>query len=668
MTRRDDLKPDDRYDYCYTTGSQQLPSAPKRTQNNAKRISDKNTRRNSNRNLRSRAIYDCTNPAVPFYPIYLAPAIGARPGGTHADISFSARAFRPPQPPLLAFLAGLVLLGACQAQSSLILSYIDFDYICSVDKGVVTAFWELRLNTRHCTNIVGKNHFTGSLMKNALALERKQGRCLRAMGIPKSIPTSTWQTLGEAAQNFPAKYLLQLPLKALLCQVPPAATMKARLLYELFIFFEYVMIHWVESSLFMLLYTGTSLPRTSADTLKRSFSVSIFYYMHFSAKYLLQLPLKGEELSASVFYYMHFSAKYLLQLPLKMTNRPKSEWDASKYKGIDMLEAANRWIGSDKILGFPLGNEPDWFVHNRGWDKEWYFRVNGDYDSGSAKSSGYTYDNLLSNEILYGAMATAQEMVGVAIKEQADYRVTETGSLYGGGRWGMSDRFGAALWMLEVSMGLAFRGTAGVNFNGVVSMGLAFRGTAGVNFNGVGCSPNALVMVGDCSEQLHFDKLGPGFRPNPTYYGMLMFQRALGSGARISQLVTNNGGLNMGTWGFNPTDADSWDKRRVVVINRERWKSGRVSITLTGSYRPAATVCQLTASTTKTPRENATAGRVTICGQQVNAQGELTPTNPKFDWVDGVESWSSEINKQMTTFTFWMESVTAVVLEATLKW
>eukprot|EP00798_Chlamydomonas_sp_ICE-L_P022385 gene22385-29492_t len=153
----------------------------------------------------------------------------------------------------------------------------------------------------------------------------------------------------------------------------------------------------------------------------------------------------------------------------KMTNRPKSEWDASKHKGIDMLEAANRWIGSDKILGFPLGNEPDWFVHNRGWDKEWYFRVNGDYDrdvsrveeavrpllnsmfgtcrmlvasetanfwtslkttdrlqqllkdhrclrtisthhyTGSAKSSGYTYDNLLSNEILYGAMATKEK-------------------------------------------------------------------------------------------------------------------------------------------------------------------------------------------------------------------------------------------------------------------
>eukprot|EP00798_Chlamydomonas_sp_ICE-L_P016951 gene16950-23226_t len=169
----------------------------------------------SNRNLRSRAIYDCTNPAVPFYPIYLAPAIGARPGGTHADISFSARAFRPPQPPLLAFLAGLVLLGACQAQSSLILSYIDFDTFASVK--VSDSFMGISSNYETLPTYVGNTTFQ-QLMKNALAFGNKGSIVFRHFSA-KYLLQATTEGCEELSasifyyMHFSAKYLLQLPLK-----------------------------------------------------------------------------------------------------------------------------------------------------------------------------------------------------------------------------------------------------------------------------------------------------------------------------------------------------------------------------------------------------------------------------------------------------------------------
>ena len=50
------------------------------------------------------------------------------------------------------------------------------------------------------------------------------------------------------------------------------------------------------------------------------------------------------------------------------------------YRGISMVRDSVHALGAQRILSYEVGNEPDWFSNNRGWDKNKYMARGGFYD------------------------------------------------------------------------------------------------------------------------------------------------------------------------------------------------------------------------------------------------------------------------------------------------
>eukprot|EP00798_Chlamydomonas_sp_ICE-L_P007387 gene7387-510_t len=401
-----------------------------------------------------------------------------------------------------------------------------------------------------------------------------------------------------------------------------------------------------------------------------------------------------------------FSSKFLLQLPMKITNNASEEFDSERYYGTEMIKMATEALGVDKIVGFNLGNEPDWDVSNveeavgdllrekfgtcrmlagpesaNYWSsfksksrmKKFMARhecvgtIATHHYTGSSKDPTYTFKDLLSTKILFGAQATAdvtsrlkdllstkifysaqataKELAPVAKEHGADYRVTEIGSMFGGGRWGMSDRFAATMWLLDVSLSLVHLGAEGVNFNGYK------------------CGANAVVNYGECKLQAGFESLPSSMRGSNLYYGMLMFQRAVGSGAYLHQALMSDKDVDASVWALRPLSPLS-RQRRVVVINRQINASGFVSVVITGDFWESATLCRLVASTE--PHENATADAVSMCGQQLKPNGQLSPASAVLEEIRGVPLELGG-DKPVMAYTFWMDVVSAVLLEVKIR-
>ncbi len=143
------------------------------------------------------------------------------------------------------------------------------------------------------------------------------------------------------------------------------------------------------------------------------------------------------------------------------------------------------------------------------------------------------------------------------------YRICETNSLCGGGKPGVSDTFGAALWALDFMWKLAWADAAGVNME------------TGVNQLGwiSWYSP-----LGD-------DQHG-GYSAKPDYYGMLAF--AQGSLGQRFATECDAGGLNL-------TAYASGDEKRVAVtlVNKEARDAADASIVFDRALR-AGRVMRLT--------------------------------------------------------------------------
>jgi hypothetical protein len=124
------------------------------------------------------------------------------------------------------------------------------------------------------------------------------------------------------------------------------------------------------------------------------------------------------------------------------------------------------------------------------------------------------------------------------------YRICETNSFCGGGKQGVSDTFGAALWALDFLWKLADAGCAGVNIE------------TGVN-------------------QLDFVSWYSPITANtakPEYYGMLAFAQSVG-GERVS-VTTSNTNLNLSTYAATRDNATY-----VTIINKDT-QSATVSLAL----------------------------------------------------------------------------------------
>jgi hypothetical protein len=119
------------------------------------------------------------------------------------------------------------------------------------------------------------------------------------------------------------------------------------------------------------------------------------------------------------------------------------------------------------------------------------------YRSGARKPEA-NMDYLLARDKAFGTrLNVLQELCG---RCQLEYRINEVNSFYGGGKQGVSDAFGSALWCLDFMLNLAAHGCNGINLQTDV---------------------NQLGFISFYSPIVHDDTGACTARPE--YYGMLAF-------------------------------------------------------------------------------------------------------------------------------------------------
>ena len=136
------------------------------------------------------------------------------------------------------------------------------------------------------------------------------------------------------------------------------------------------------------------------------------------------------------------------------------------------------------------------------------------------------------------------------------YRICEVNSFSGGGRPGVSDTFGAALWALEYMFELAAAGCSGVNME------------TGVNHRGFVSSYSPIAD----DEHGHY-------RAAPEFYGMLAFGQ--GGVGRVMGCDVKAKGRNVSAYATRPTE----DRVMMTVLNKDA--SGEVEVVVEGIHGTA---------------------------------------------------------------------------------
>lgn len=176
------------------------------------------------------------------------------------------------------------------------------------------------------------------------------------------------------------------------------------------------------------------------------------------------------------------------------------------------------------------------------------------------------------------------------------YRVCETNSFCGGGRPGVSDSFGAALWVLDFMFQLAFAGCAGVNME------------TGVNQLGFISSYSPIR-----------ENEGGSYVAAPEFYGMLAFAQA-SQGALVA-VDCDAAGANITAYAV----AGEGRSLSVTIINKEPLLDASVSLAVFGKTG-AARVFRLSAPSLEA-RNSVTFGgsAVTSDGRWNFEPAELVP-------------------------------------------
>ncbi len=141
-----------------------------------------------------------------------------------------------------------------------------------------------------------------------------------------------------------------------------------------------------------------------------------------------------------------------------------------------------------------------------------------------------------------------EKLKSASASSHVPYRICETNSFCGGGKPGVSDTLGAALWALEFMFILASADAAGVNLE---------TGVNQLDFI------SSYSPIGDDEHGTNSAK--------PEYYGMLAF--ALASHGRLTGINCQSGGLNLTAY------AVAEEKRlAVTLINKEDTREADVTI------------------------------------------------------------------------------------------
>ncbi|MGB7280483.1 MAG: hypothetical protein WBD15_22415, partial [Pseudolabrys sp.] len=279
----------------------------------------------------------------------------------------------------------------------------------------------------------------------------------------------------------------------------------------------------------------------------------------------------------------------------------------------------------DKLLVLEIGNEPDLFkpAHRTGeWNYASYLasyrqykaairarlpnaRFAGpdvasatDWVESFAKDEGsdlalLTHHYYIGNSALSSStialmleddpklLSILQKLKMISANSGLPYRICETNSFYGGGKPGVSDTFGSALWALDYMFTLVSEGCAGVNMQ------------TGVNHLGF---ISYYTPIGD-------DGHGR-YTAAPEYYGMLAFSQAA-QGQQIA-LDLNSRDVNLTAY----ATAKSEHEMVLTVINKDASRNASVQV-ICGYALKHAAATRLTAPSQQATK-NVMLGGVTV--------------------------------------------------------
>lgn len=291
-------------------------------------------------------------------------------------------------------------------------------------------------------------------------------------------------------------------------------------------------------------------------------------------------------------------------------------------------------IAKDKLLAFEIGNEPDLFVHEghraHGYDyqnylgeyrnfksalraelpgvpfagpdvavkNEWVKRFAKDegsdlkllthhYYRGGASNPSSTLDLLLRGDPELATMLASMRQISE--QEHLPFRICETNSFSGGGKPGVSNTFGSALWMLDYMLTVAWGGGSGVNIE------------TGVN---------QLDFISSYSP-IRDDGNG-GYSAAPDYYGMLAFAHA-GHGEKLA-FDYDPVAINLTAY----ATLQGQDRIAVTLINKDASMDAEVEIVPKQHFSSARTM-RLTGPSLESQQG------VTFAGAAVDSDGSWHP-------------------------------------------
>jgi Glycosyl hydrolase family 79 C-terminal beta domain len=259
----------------------------------------------------------------------------------------------------------------------------------------------------------------------------------------------------------------------------------------------------------------------------------------------------------------------------------KAEYDFSDYlvEWREFLKALRKRVPGAPVAGPDISYDTTWLgPFTKAFGSEVVFLTCHYYSEGPASSADVTMERMLDSggvlEKIIDSVARYTEGSGLKV------RMAETNSVYEGGKPGISDTLGAALWGIDLMFTLAQAGWLGINFHG-----------GGDNYY----SPIAQTLSG-------------AFEPRPLYYAMLLFAYA----GRGSLVPIHGQGTSLRAFAIRGTG----NERRVVLVNKDLAKNVLVPIATKGHK---ATILRLTG-----PSAESKTG-TTFGGASVDSKGHWAP-------------------------------------------
>ncbi|MBD6615024.1 hypothetical protein FNW02_03945 [Komarekiella sp. 'clone 1'] len=204
------------------------------------------------------------------------------------------------------------------------------------------------------------------------------------------------------------------------------------------------------------------------------------------------------------------------------------------------------------------------------------------YPKGPPNNPSVTISNLLSPDQRLDYLL--QNLRIAAQQQGLKYRITESNSVFSGGKEGVSNVFAAALWATDFMFILAQNGAMGVNFHG-----------------------GGLGLYTPIAEEIN-----KNFFARPLYYGILLFK--LASQGRFLPITISQNTLNLKVYAVL-----GWNNNvMLTLINKDETQNAQVLIDLQDR------ITVVSALRLSAPSLSSTSN-ITLGGSSVNSDGSWTP-------------------------------------------